>query len=330
MKKIHIFIAFSCCLLFAASWSAAGDHKQLLNRIDYLDLSSNADQVTFKLNGSYSPKTFTLKGEKPRMVFDFQGVQFTRDIKNIMLTNGSIIKQIRVGLHKGQTPKTRVVFDLATTKKIFIDQQFDDSTSTLTVTLSTLEFPSPESIQADSTQAQEHEQHLKAEEAPAPPVPAAVPVKNTPQTEPILSATSTQEKDVSPSRQKDVSDSDQNATTPLLREVSFDNSSNKGEMVLFKLNGFYPPIVRGVEEGLPRAVCDFQNTELAQGVKSINKANGKYVKSIRVGKHKNPDKIRVVLDLEPNNNYDLQQVFFREDNLFVIIVNTIASTSQKK
>ena len=322
MKKIHIFIAFSCCLLFSASWSTAVDHKQLLNSIDYLDLSSNADQVTFKLNGSYSPKVFTLKDEKPRMVFDFQGVQFTGNVKNSMPTNGPIIKQIRVGLHKGDTPRTRVVFDLATTKEIFIDQQFDSTTSTLTITLSTLDFSSTESIQVDSARNQEHGQHLKTEEPLPSPVVATVPAKNTLQKETAPAKTATQE-EIAPNLA-------QVANAPLLREVSFDNSSSKGEMVLFKLNGFYPPIVRGVEEGLPRAVCDFQNTELAEGVKSIIKANGNYVKSIRVGKHKNPDKIRVVLDLEPNNNYDLQQVFFREDSLFVIIVNTIESAPKKK
>ena len=31
----------------------------------------------------------------------------------------------------------------------------------------------------------------------------------------------------------------------------------------------------------------------------------------------------MVIDLEPNHSYDLQQVFFKDDNLFVIIVNTI-------
>ncbi len=323
MKKIQIFIAFSCCLLFAASWSAAVDHKQLLNSIEYLDLSSNADQVTFKLNGSYSPKAFTLKGERPRMVFDFQDVQITGNIKNSMQTNGPIIKQIRVGLHKGEPPKTRVVFDLATTKEIFVDQHFNDTTSTLTVTLSTLEFPS-----TDSTQAPEHGQGVKVEKVLPPAAP--VPAKNMLQAETVPSSTSTQEKITSPHNQNSSPDSVQAANAPLLRDVSFDNSSNKGEMVLFKLNGFYPPIVHGVEEGLPRAVCDFQNTALAESVKSIEKANGKYVKSIRVGKHKDPDKIRVVLDLEPNNNYDLQQVFFREDNLFVIIVNTIASAPLKQ
>jgi hypothetical protein len=35
------------------------------------------------------------------------------------------------------------------------------------------------------------------------------------------------------------------------------------------------------------------------------------------------DKIRVVLDLAQDRDYDLQQVFFKNDNLFVLIVNEL-------
>ncbi|MCF6187387.1 MAG: AMIN domain-containing protein [Desulfobulbaceae bacterium] len=97
-------------------------------------------------------------------------------------------------------------------------------------------------------------------------------------------------------------------------------------MIQFKLNDFYPPIVFGIEEGLPRVVCDFKNTRADASLKETIKTNGRYVKAIRIGRHKKPDKIRVVIDLEPNNNYDLQQVFFKEDNLFVIIVNIMHNT----
>ena len=111
----------------------------------------------------------------------------------------------------------------------------------------------------------------------------------------------------------------------VLNSVTFDNSSNKGEMILFKLNNFHPPIVFGLEEGTPRVVCDFKDTRIGQGIPNTIKTDGKYVRSIRVGKKNAPDKIRVVLDLVPSHSYDLQQVFFKEDNLFVIIINTMST-----
>jgi hypothetical protein len=109
---------------------------------------------------------------------------------------------------------------------------------------------------------------------------------------------------------------------PSLSNVTCENTSAKGEMVLFKLNGFYPPTVFGIEKGDPRVVCDFPNTFLDDNVKEVVQCNGKYVESVRITKQTKPNKIRAVLSLVPHKNYDLQQVFFKEDNLFVIIVNS--------
>jgi len=92
-------------------------------------------------------------------------------------------------------------------------------------------------------------------------------------------------------------------------------------MVLFKLNGFHPPTVFGIEKGDPKVVCDFPNARLEENVKEVIHCDGKFVESVRVTKQTKPNKIRAVLNLVPNKNYDLQQVFFKEDNLFVIIVN---------
>lgn len=115
------------------------------------------------------------------------------------------------------------------------------------------------------------------------------------------------------------------ATGPMIESVKFDGKSPKGEMVLFKLNEFHPPSVHGVEEGIPRVICDFKNTQLDESAGNLIKTDGKYVKVIRISKSKKPDKVRVVLDLEPNKSYDLQQVFFKEENLFVLIINTVKS-----
>ena len=83
------------------------------------------------------------------------------------------------------------------------------------------------------------------------------------------------------------------------------------------------PEVHGVEQGIPRVICDFKDTRLADSAQNLIKTDGQHVKVIRLSKTVKPEKVRVVLDLEPNRSYDLQQVFFKEDNLFVIIVNTV-------
>ncbi len=123
---------------------------------------------------------------------------------------------------------------------------------------------------------------------------------------------------------------DKSSGPPFISSITFDNSTNRGEMVLFKLNAFHPPTVFGVEEGLPRVVCDFKGAEAARNVPNVIKTNGKYVHTIRIGRDNTPKKVRVVLDLTSNRNYDLQQVFFKDDNLFVIIINSLSNSPSKE
>ena len=47
------------------------------------------------------------------------------------------------------------------------------------------------------------------------------------------------------------------------------------------------------------------------------------MKNIRMDKTAGSDKVRFFIELEPHYNYDLQQVFFKKDNFFVLIINTV-------
>lgn len=107
----------------------------------------------------------------------------------------------------------------------------------------------------------------------------------------------------------------------VLHSIEFDPKSNRGEMISFKLNGFNPPVVFGIEEDVPRIVCFFKNTSAGSELSDMLDINGQYVTNIKVGKYKNPDNIRVVLELVPGNNYDLQQIFFKDDKIFMMIIN---------
>ena len=96
-------------------------------------------------------------------------------------------------------------------------------------------------------------------------------------------------------------------------------------MVLFRLNEFSPPTVSAIEKDNPRVLCDFMATNIDSSVQKTILTNGKYIERIRTAMHHDPEKVRIVLDLSPNRDYDLQQIFFRNDNLFVLIVNDLAS-----
>ncbi len=120
------------------------------------------------------------------------------------------------------------------------------------------------------------------------------------------------------------------ASGPRLLGITFDDSSNKGEMVIFRLNDFYPPTVSAIEKDIPQVLCDFMDMQFGAEVQELIVANGIYVERIRVIRHESPDKMRVVLDLSPDRDYDLQQVFFKNDNLFVLIVNELPEKEKKK
>ena len=111
------------------------------------------------------------------------------------------------------------------------------------------------------------------------------------------------------------------APPPVLHSIEFDQESNRGEIISFKLNGFQPPVVFGIEEDIPRIVCFFKNTSSGDELRDMIETNGQYVRSIKVGKYKNPDNIRAVLELVPGYNYDLQQVFFKDEMIFMMIIN---------
>ena len=115
-----------------------------------------------------------------------------------------------------------------------------------------------------------------------------------------------------------------------ITDISFDDTANRGEMVLFRLNDFYPPVVSALEKENPRVICDFMDMALAPGVLVSIKAGGKYVQSIETTTESTPDKVRVILELAPDRDYDLQQVFFKNDNLFVLIVNELSPETTTK
>lgn len=420
---------------------AAAEVRPELRDLRFSTVAPGTEKVVLHLNGSYSPKVFTMKGETPRLVLDFAGMTHSTGVNPLTVVNGALVQRIRVGVHPGEAPKTRVVLDLATLAGVSFDQRFDPAASTLTIELTgkgkaatpaspavtgrtapgtvqkrtatgttpatrlakpplaatTGKADTPSAPAADTGKqpgtgaatgaigAADGAPAAQQKEAAAEPV-AAAPARQdkppqttaTPETPAATNAAATpaavtgqpavadtaagkaapsvaaQGAATTPGDQPDrtaaaqapqAAADDTTARTaapqtqaaagtaaapapaapagPVLESVTFDGKSPKGEMVLFKLNTFHPPEVHGVEQGIPRVICDFKDTRLADSAQNLIKTDGQHVKVIRLSKTVKPEKVRVVLDLEPNRSYDLQQVFFKEDNLFVIIVNTV-------
>ena len=106
-----------------------------------------------------------------------------------------------------------------------------------------------------------------------------------------------------------------------IKEIEFIMTPEGEEIVSFLLTGYYPPKTFSVIKDKPRVICDFFDANLGTGIERFQELNGDFVQQIRIGIHKGSrPKIRVIIDLVPDENYDIRPVFFKEDNLYTLIV----------
>jgi hypothetical protein len=285
---------------------------QALETIRFETVSPNEERVVLQLTGPVQPKAFPMKDGSPRLVFDFSGTSVAKRIKNSVETGGKLVGRIRVGIHENTA---RVVLDLVPGRQVRYVQEPDPSKNTLTIIV--------------------HDARVQPEQKKAPPLAAKgaiwSPTTEKPPEVVMPVARPTEEK---PPQQlvkepvKAVVAQPPSATDTVLASVIFDKNSNRGEMVMFRLNKFHPPVVFGLEEKKPRVVCDFQDTAAGEHLPESVQADGKFVRGIRISRE-DGKKIRVVLDLTPSSSYDLQQVFFKNDNLFVLIINTLGNPAKR-
>ncbi len=112
------------------------------------------------------------------------------------------------------------------------------------------------------------------------------------------------------------------ASERIIEKIVFEKLSGTEERVSFKLSGYAPPLVFGLEGEKGRLVCDFFDTTIEKDIPRTLTTDGNLVLDIRVGFHATPkQKIRVVLDLAPplDKDYAVEQHFY-ENNIFVVTV----------
>jgi hypothetical protein len=367
MSRLSIPFVFLMMLFGVATANSDGQPQKgpLLEEITHEAVADNTEKLIFKLSATHSPKIFKIKGQKPRLVIDFFDTGYSARIRKITNADDHLIKSVRIGMHK-DPPKTRVVVDLRSERgyDYKVDSQEQDNTLTITFYFESksteLVAEDQETVPAVESQEPQTIPVPVIESAPedtvAPPVAQTAEQPVIPPENNVLSSdeaaadvTDTQtvddQQDTEPAEEMEINIKSQQAeervnqiianikdpepipADPILLDVTFESTANDSEMVLFKLNDFYPPIVFGIEKGNPRVVCDFLDTGLASDIQTVIQTNGIFVSKIRTARHPNPAKVRVVLDLVPDKNYDLQQVFFKEDNLFVIIISEFEKES---
>ncbi len=103
-----------------------------------------------------------------------------------------------------------------------------------------------------------------------------------------------------------------------VESVRVDVSGRGEEKLIIKLNGFYPPETYVLEEGIPKVVCDFTNVTLARGVEPQIEVNGTFIRQVRTERLNNDGALRVIVELVPEKDYEVEQIFFKGENLYVL------------
>ena len=113
------------------------------------------------------------------------------------------------------------------------------------------------------------------------------------------------------------------ASPTVIKSVRHARGSHLSEKILFDLTGFHPPQTFTLNGNRPRLVCDFKNAQLGPGIKPRIPANGILIKDIRVAYHPGPAaKVRVVLDLLPDRAYEVEQIYYKQESRFYLILKS--------
>lgn len=331
--RFLLAVIISVGLFFCITQAVAGEQAGVtVKSVSYNKTGAGTEVVRFILSGTNHPKIFMLEGEKPRLVLDFAEAGY-EGRPTVVVNDGTNVQGIRIGAHHKPKRKTRVVVDLVPGSKISWNKEIDATDTSLSVIITTA--GSDKNTVPQSASVSNSPPVVLVSDKEKVKTSELVVSKNT---KPKQTGKGTEEKIATPEKKvlnEEKPDVVANAIVengeslkenlqPVLVDVSFDNEfSQSGEMVLLRLNDFQPPEISTEEKGSPKIYSDFARARLGKGVKTDLEINAEYIKRVRVlGDEKLPG-VRVVLDLAVGLNYDLQQVYFKEDNLFVLIVNKL-------
>lgn len=312
-------LVLASLILVSGSFVQAAESVPTLENITFERESTSRETVIFKLNGPHIPKTFATKGDVPKVVFDFIDVKHSAAVKGGVNSGGNLIKKIRVGAHAEPETKTRVVLDLVAGGEYDFSQDYIQNQNKLVITV--FRAGKQEEKKAEGAVALKNEK-----KADVPSVSAASPTV-TKKSGDESSGNTVAKASASPKGPSEKKPVPSGAT--LLNSISFEKSPEKGEKVLFQVDNFRPPVIFGIEEGTPTIVCDFLEATPVTGLAETIQTQGDYIRKIRVEPNAKARKTRVVLELIPNQHYDLQQIYFKEERLYILFLKTTRKVKQE-
>jgi len=107
---------------------------------------------------------------------------------------------------------------------------------------------------------------------------------------------------------------------PVIEGVRVETGVEGKVGVFIQLNDFFTAECFTIPGNPVRLFCDFTGAKLAKDVERRIDTGTEIVLRVRMGVHREPRKVRVVLDLNPAEDYMIDQLFVKKDNQYVLVV----------
>lgn len=104
----------------------------------------------------------------------------------------------------------------------------------------------------------------------------------------------------------------------IVQSIKFESEKNR-EKIFIVSNKFFVPKIMTLEGDKPRIVIDIQPVSSWSGA-NRTPVNGVLIRQVRTFLHADAKKLRVVLDLNPSENYYIHQLFYKKENIYCLEV----------
>lgn len=277
--------------------------------VTFIVNSEDQETFSFPVSEGTEYSIFILNGDMPRLVIDFPNAIYKGE-KTKIFSESEFVSGIRSAFHKQPNEKTRIVIDLNPKEEVEYRDFFDTEKQVLRVVITRKGV----SVVPGQTMQEEDVDPL--------------PIKDLVFEEEVVADEKVIADAESAEDKKDlVLLKDEHPSSPEIRSISFEALKPGEERVYFHLNGFYPPKITTDEDTIPQVICHFTDTRLLENVEEKIETSGNLVHRIISKQSDETSNVQVILVLSGDKNFDLQQVFFKDGNLFVLIVRELVEGS---
>jgi hypothetical protein len=118
---------------------------------------------------------------------------------------------------------------------------------------------------------------------------------------------------------------------PLISGVRIDTGDPAEERLVVSLEGAPAPQIFLIDGDPVRLVCDFLGADMALAVPPSLRSGGRMIRQVRVAAHADPEKkVRIVLELSPGREYEVDEYFRSEESIYELIVRPAGGITPSK